>query len=214
MTSDRSTLQNRLATILGASARFWPGRSPKLDDYYEAYLWAETISVARMEGWVVNFVGAGPTNDQFTFRMGPGLITSPGYSYAEISKGSQAGELHIGVRVRGDSGTLHEFDVLGLDTAFRARSVAGQPSHTDVKLHIEAKFHKADLSLGVGRAIVGLGVDCPNIEPFLVAKNEASPKVRPLIKHHKGHFVLRVFPGDSGIAPYFQNCIKAALERW
>lgn len=214
MTSFDVTLKNRLNAILGASTRFWPGKKPKLDDYYEAYLWAETLIVADEQKWQIKYINAGPSNDQFTFRMGPGLITSSGYTYAEISKGSRGGELHIGVRVHGGSGTLHEFDVLGLDQSYRARSGAGQPMQSEVKFHIEAKFHSSDLSLGIGRAIVGLGADCPNIEPFLVAKNKASSTVRPLIKHFGGHFVEQVFPGESGIDPYFRNCVRAALRRW
>lgn len=214
MTSLDAALKNQLNAILGASAQFWPGKKPKLDDYYEAYLWAETLFVADEEKWQIKYINAGPSNDQFTFRMGPGLITSSGYTYAEISKGSRGGELHIGVRVRGSSGTLHEFDVLGLDQSYRTGSGVDQPMQNEVKLHIEAKFHKSDLSLGVGRAIVGLGADCPNIEPFLVAKNRASSTVRPLIKHFGGHFVEQVFPGESGVDPYFRTCVRAALRRW
>lgn len=214
MTSFDAVLKSRLKTVLGGSAKFWPNKKPKLDDYYEAYLWAETLFVADEQNWQINFVNAGPSNDQFTFRMGPGLITSGGYTYAEISDGNRGGELHIGVRVHGNSGTLHEFDVLGLDKNYRAHSRSGQPMQGDVKLHIEAKFHKSDLSLGVARAIVGLGADCPYINPFLVAKNSASSTVRPLIKHFGGHFVEQVFPNGSGVEPYFRNCVRAALRVW
>ncbi|MBJ6988964.1 hypothetical protein [Devosia sp. MC521] len=212
--SDLQTLKNQLSSVLGHSSQFWPGKKPKLDDYYEAYLWAETIDVARVNLWSVKFINAGPSNDHFTFRMGPGLITNGTYTYALISKGSKAGELHIGVRVMGVSATLHEFDVLGLDQSYRSRPAHAQPDFSDVRFHIEAKFHKSDLSLGIGRGIVGLGQDCPGIEPFLVAKNEASPAVRPLVKHHGGHVVEHVFPGGPGVSPYFRNCVTAALDRW
>lgn len=214
MISDLTALKGELNAILGASAQFWPNKSPKLDDYYEAYLWAETIDVARSEQWTVTFANVGPAGTQFDFRMGPGLLSAGTYSYAIISKGSKAGELHVGVRVIGDSTTLHEFDVLGLDQAYRDRGATGEPHHSDVRLHIEAKFHKSDISLGIGRALVGLGADCAEIEPFLVAKNAGSPTVRTLIKHHGGHFVENVFPGKSGVDPYFRTCIRAALRRW
>lgn len=214
MISDLIALKGELNAVLGASAQYWPNKTPKLDDYYEAYLWAETIAVARSEGWSVAFANVGPAGNQFDFRMGPGLLTAGRYSYAIISMGGITGELHIGVRVIGDSATLHEFDVLGLDQAYRNRSATGEPQHSEVRLHIEAKFHKSDISLGIGRGLVGLGADCPNIEPFLVAKNAGSPTVRTLIKHHGGHFVENVFPGKSGVDPYFRTCIRAALRRW
>ena len=212
--SDLATLTAQMQAQLGAAAQFWPGKTPKLDDMYEAYLWSETIDVARNLGWTVAFVNAGAANDTFTFRRGPGLITSSTpYTYAEISNGGSAGELHVGIRVSGRSTTLHEFDVLGLDQSYRRHGGSVQPSYGDVRLHIEAKFHASDLSLGVGRALVGLGLDCPGIEPFLVARNEGSATLRPFIKHYLGHFVHKAFPGDTGVA-YFRTCIAAALKKW
>lgn len=214
---DTATLMSQLGGLLGASATFWPhGKPPHLDDLYEVYLWAETVAVAKSEGWTVDFVNAGAHKTQFTFRKGPGLLTSSvPYTYATLTDGRRSGELHIGIRIAGNSATLHEFDVVALAStaAFAARSTRTQPNQASVRFHIEAKFHKGDLSLGVARGIIGLGVDCPNVEPFLVSKALGSPSLRPLIKYHKGHYVDRMFPGSSG-PPYFVTCAKAALGRW
>ncbi|EGD58009.1 hypothetical protein Y88_3339 [Novosphingobium nitrogenifigens DSM 19370] len=215
--TDTLALIRQLTNLIGASSSFWPNsKAPQLDDLYEAYLWAETVGIAKTEGWQVDFVNAGSQKNQFTFRKGPGLLTSPvAYTYATLTDGRRSGELHIGIRIRGDSSTLHEFDVVALDAhgVAAARAGAKQPGHSTVRLHVEAKFHKGDLSLGVARGIVGLGADCPSIEPFLVSKALGSPSLRPLIKSHGGHYVDRMFPGDSGI-PYFATCVKAALGRW
>ena len=75
--ADTATLLGQLKGLLGASAAFWPnGKSPQLDDLYEVYLWAETISVARLAGRQVDFMNAGAYKTEFTFRKGPGLLTS------------------------------------------------------------------------------------------------------------------------------------------
>jgi hypothetical protein len=215
--ADTKALLNRLAALLGGSASFWPSaKAPQLDDLYEVYLWAETIRIAKSEFWTVDFVNAGRLKDEFTFRKGPGLLTSTKpYTYALLSHGSRSGELHVGIRVRGLSSTLHEYDVVALDSrplsAIRGKPI--QPDHWAVRLHIEAKFHTGDLALGIGRSMVGLKADCPSIEPFLVSKGEGSESIRPLIKHHNGHYVHNMFPARTG-RPYFERCIEAALGRW
>lgn len=210
-------LQNALTTLLGASAKFWPGGKPKLDDYYEAYLWAETVEAARGKRWSVEFVNAGVSRDQFTFRMGPGVFnSSTPFSYAKFRIGLLAkGELHIGIRIRGISTVLHEFDVVGIDQhqANIARRDRTHPSHAATRLHIEAKFHKSDLSLGVGRGIVGLKADCPSIHPFLVSRAEGSDTMRTLIKHYGGTYVHNGFPTDTGIS-YLRHCLSAAIAKW
>lgn len=210
-------LTTELRALLGASAKFWPGKTPKLDDYYEAYLWAETVDAARRKGWIVRFVNTGTSNDEFRFRMGPGIFNSPiAYTYANFSVGVEhRGELHIGIRIQGDSGVLHEFDVVGIDhhQARIARLTDSHPHHGTTRLHIEAKFHKSDLTLGVGRAIVGLKSDCPSIHPFLVSRAEGSDTIRTLIKHYGGTYVHNGFPTDTGIG-FLRNCLGAALIAW
>jgi len=215
--TDTATLVSELTNLLGASAVFWPnGKSPQLDDLYEVYLWAETLSVAKSEGWQVDLVNGGLHKNEFTFRKAPGLLSSTRpYTYATLRNGQRSGELHIGVRVRGVSRTLHEFDVVAFDSQQIAavRQAHSEPGAPAVRFHIEAKFHRSDLSLGVGRSIVGLGLDCPGIEPFLVSRATGSPSLRPFIKYFKGHYVDRMFPGDTG-AGYFATCVRAALNRW
>lgn len=211
-------LQKQLQALLGASAKFYPGRTPQTNDYYEAYLWAETVAIARSEHWTVTFVNAGAKNDEFKFRMGPGrLNSSVKYTYANLSDstGRREGELHLGVRVRGLSGILHEFDVVALTRlgASIARKSKKDPSHDITRLHIEAKFHKNDLSLGVGRSLVGLKVECPSVHPFLVSRAAGSQKLRDLIKHYHGSYVHAAFPTGSGVA-YLHTCLKTALGTW
>ena len=214
--ADTVTLLKELTGLLGATAKLWPtGKGPQLDDLYEAYLWAETLRVAKAEGWKLTLQNAGASNDQFTFRKGPGLLTSSKrYTHARLRKDKRRGELHIGIRVCGVSNILHEFDVVAFDAAALATLASGQqPDHSTVRFHIEAKFHSGDLSLGIARGIVGLGVDCPAIEPFLVSRGLGSESVRPLIKAYGGHYVHGMFPSDTG-GPFFETCVKAALGKW
>jgi hypothetical protein len=215
--SSLADLEKQLRALMGASTKFYPYRKPQLDDYYEAYLWAETIHAAQAELWRVDFVNAGAAKDEFTFRMGPGLLTSKAtYTYATLwDQGFRYGELHIGIRVRGESGVLHEFDVVALNRreAALARTAGQEPTHGATRLHIEAKFHRNDLSLGVGRGIVGLRMDCPTVHAFLVSRAKGSDTLRRLIKHHGGTYVHNVFPTNTGVG-YLRSCLAAALARW
>lgn len=214
--SSKTDLLNELHTLMGTSTQFWKGTAGKADDFYEVYLWAMALEVAQNEGWTVTYKNAGPSNNDFVFRRGPGYFTSTKtYSYAELKKGDREGELHIGIRVRGESGVLHEFDVVALDVAElnRLRVTKGQPDQIGVRLHIEAKLHKNDLSLGLGRELIGLGLDCPAIHPMLISKADGSPNIRPLVKHHHGTYVSHVYPKDTGL-PYIRRCLKYALAAW
>jgi hypothetical protein len=210
-------LEKQLRSLLGASAKFYPKGKPQLDDYYEAYLWAETIYVAKAKHWSVSYANAGMAGDEFTFRMGPGVLTSKvRYTYALLSDGvSRFGELHIGIRIRGGSGVLHEFDVVALDrqSAMLARAAGSEPWHGAARLHIEAKFHGYDLSLGVARGIVGLGIDCDTVHAFLVSRATGPNTLRQLIKHYGGTYVHNAFPTDTGVE-YLRSCLAAALVRW
>ncbi|WP_380782770.1 hypothetical protein [Sphingomonas sp. R86520] len=215
----KADLETALKAMLGASAKFWPSPkdNPKLDDYYEAYLWAETVQAARGAGWTVLFLNAGAASNEFKFRMGPGIFKSATpFTFARFKAGViDKGELHIGIRVKGNSGVLHEFDVLGIDQhhATLSRQQGTHPHHSGTRLHVEAKFHKADLSLGVGRAIVGLKCDCPSIHPFLVSRAEGAKTIRTLIKHYGGTYVHNAFPTDTGIG-YLRSCLQAAVVTW
>lgn len=219
MKTTAADLENELKALLGASAKFWPqpADNPRTDDYYEAYLWAETVEAARLKGWTVEYHHAGPAGDRFKFRMGPGVFNSPAkFTFARFKwRTTNKGELHIGVRIQGRSGVLHEFDVVGIDqtAAMVARLKKLHPNHSATRFHVEAKFHKADLTLGVGRAIVGLKADCPSIRPMLVSRAQGADTIRALISAYGGVYVHNAFPTDTGIG-ILRNCLAAALTRW
>jgi len=212
-----SDLEKKLKSLLGASAKFYPGRIAQVNDYYEAYLWAEMVDVARNNSWTVSYSHAGPADDQFKFRMGPGLLTSATeFTHANLTNvNGLAGELHLGLRVEGESGVLHEFDLVALreHEAIFDRIAGRQPSQFVVRLHVEAKFHTNDLSLGVARGIVGLQADCPSIHGFLVSRGKGSPMLRKLLKYHGATYVHNAVPNGTG-APYLRNCFEAALAAW
>lgn len=201
----------RLRAILGASARFWPTTSAKLDDYYEVFAWAETIAVATLEKWSVKIQNApGAT---FTFRRGPGRICSGvPYTYAELTRGTFNYELHTGVRIAGVSAVAHEFDVVCLEASAAnvARHRRTDPTCASVTLHIECKYHRNDLSLGTARALIGLGRDCMKIRPMLISKGKGPDSIRQLVKAHRCTYVHHVHPAGTGVT-LLHNCIRAFL---
>lgn len=217
-TTTQADLEKQLKKLLGASAKFYPKKTAQVNDYYEAYLWAEMVGAARAAHWSVSFVNAGPTNDEFTFRLGPGKFTSKTkYTYATLVDPLRLrkGELHIGVRVEGLSGVLHEFDVVAFNDReiTQVRQSGKQPDHDATRFHIEAKFHKADLSLGVARGIVGLQTDCPSVHGFLVSRGNGSSTIRQLLKHYRATYVHNAIPKETGV-PYLRSCLASALATW
>jgi hypothetical protein len=84
-------------------------------DIFEAYVFSLAIEAARTEGASISYrdvLGGVPTT--FVFRTSPGYIfsTTNPYTHAVILFTNKPPlEAHVGVRVVGKSGVLHECDV-------------------------------------------------------------------------------------------------------
>jgi hypothetical protein len=134
-------------------------------DVYEAFVLSLIVGVAQRSGASVEFRTArGQPTTSLLFRTSPGLlhVTSPAYSHAVIEfLNVPPLEVHLGVRVQGKSGVLHECDVLVLpsDEADRSRAAAVAPRSSNCLLATECKFYAANLSLDVARSFVGLQAD-------------------------------------------------------
>lgn len=207
-------LLGALKDVVGAAASVNYADPAKLDDIYEGYLWSEVVRVAKAAGWTVAFENAGPGSDAFVFRKGPGRFNSPvAYSFAKLQRWGKTLEVHIGVRVRGSSNVLHEFDVLVLrgEAADFARKLKTDPGHVGAAMHLEAKFFSGQVTLGEARALLGLSVDCGGLRAHLVSRGGGSPSVRQLLKPHGSTYVHDVMPGEEG-PKFLETCIKAALK--
>ncbi len=160
-------------------------------DLYEAYLFSIIIDAARAEGAIrVTFRSITQTNPNvFIFRTSPGYLasTNQDYGYAEIEfQDKPILEAHLGVRVAGASGVLHECDVCVLlqeeANVCRNSQTAVAPRSSRIVLSVEAKYYAADLGLRLGREFLGFLADTSVDKSFFVV-NRTSASIEKLLSH-------------------------------
>jgi hypothetical protein len=141
-------------------------------DLFEAYLFSLVLRAAQREGAAVSYenVDGDTSPSTFVFRTSPGNIASRThpYTHAIISFPEKPDlEVHVGVKVSGSSGVLHECDVAVISRGeardCRKRSVPGfwvTPRSSELVLAIECKFYAPSSSLlGQARSFIGLVSD-------------------------------------------------------
>src|SRR6185295_3159892 len=117
---------------------------------------------AQAQGAIVRYeTVTGAPAAQLLFRTGPGQIYSRVQPYTHgvlLFRNRPALELHIGVRVEGQSGVLHECDVLVLPRAEAqsCRALRVAPRSSKAQIAIEAKFYATPLGVDLGRSFMGL----------------------------------------------------------
>lgn len=173
-------------------ATFGSAISPSLtsasdtSDLFEAYVFCLVLEAALAEGALVTYRdvnGAEPKS--FVFRTSPGYIfsiTQP-YTHAVISFPNKSPlEAHIGVRVLGKSGVLHECDVAVIerDEAETCRQRRVPPRSSKVLIAVECKFYSTPLQLHLARAFIGLTTDLSAEKPVFVT-NSGSQSLEKLL---------------------------------
>lgn len=161
------------------------------NDLYEGFLFALVVSTARDRGARVTFqdVHGRPAAD-LIFRTSPGRLSSTrrNYTHAVLEFGSVPPlEVHIGVKVEGNSGVEHECDVLILDAAEAqvCRQVGASPQTRRCLLAIECKFYTSNLPLHQARAFAGLKTDLGRTDTIFVANANSASAARFL--NHKSN---------------------------
>lgn len=155
-------------------------------DIFEAYVFSLVIEAAKIEEASVTYRDVfGCTPSIFVFRTSPGYIFSrnQAYTHAVITFLNKPPlEAHIGVRVVGRSGVLHECDVAVIEQAeaetCRQRQVP--PRSSKVLIAVECKFYSTPLQLYLARAFIGLASDLSAREPIF-ATNSYSDSLEKLL---------------------------------
>ena len=148
-------------------------------DIYEGYVFGLVIRAAAAAGGYVRYEDRFKNaTDNLVFRTSPGMLysTTQPYAHAVINfRGCPPLEAHVGVRVQGRSGVLHECDVLVLPVAeaelSRTREVA--PRGTRSLIAIECKYYAGHLSLQLARGFHGLHADLGVKNPYFIANLKA-----------------------------------------
>jgi len=195
------------------------GSYQSASDLFEAYVLSLVLMAARAEGAAVAYrdVIGNPTQT-LIFRSSPGHIYSRAqpYTHAVISfPGKDPLEAHIGIRVSGKTGVLHECDVAVIDQAeadtCRVQSVP--PRSHKILLAIECKFYSTILSLGLGRAFIGLTTDISAKRTFFIT-NTSSDSIERLLTGRRRDWEHNVVPSASLEVTRLTNAIQECFKSY
>lgn len=186
------------------------------NDVYEAFVFSLAIDTATAGGATVYYedVRGNRTRD-LIFRTSPGRLhsTTRPYTHAVVVfDGTPELELHIGVYVQGNSGVLHECDVLVLEKseADECRRFGVMPRSRRCLLAVECKYYVSSLPLGQARGFVGLNADLGNNKALFVANN-SSDNVARYLNHRKTGWEHYVLPRSSQ-AKHLSSEIRKAFR--
>jgi hypothetical protein len=197
-------------------------------DIYEGYVLTLLLKAADNQLWKWQLRdGKGKPTSHVLFRLGPGRLPSGNFTHVLLTKPGKADlEAHIGVKVVGKApyvktkkkksvNVVHEFDLLVLRSADAnfCRGLGGDPNRSSVVVHAEAKYYGGNLPLPLGRAVVGLAVECDLAAKSVLVTNQNGPTVEDLIAHYGVDFRFLVTPrgkGESHLVSLFEQFLIAA----
>jgi hypothetical protein len=202
-----SSMLPTIHAALGAASTLGYASSTAAHDVYEGYVLALFLQAASAEGWLAELRdGSDNPTTAAIFRLGPGRLPSGNFTHVRLTKAGKVDlEAHIGVKVRGASTLAHEFDLLLLPAAVAAncRRTNRDPSSADVVAHAEAKYYGGNIPLPVGRAVVGLAIDCGMTHHFhssgksVLVTNQNGPTVEKLVQYYGLTFRFLIKPSNS-----------------
>ena len=154
------------------------------------------------------------------FRTSPGYLNSrrQNYSYAEIRfPRCPALEVHLGVRVAGQSNVLHECDVSVVDQSeadlCRRASQTLAPRSARVRIAVEAKYYTTALGLHLGRGFLGLVRDLSADNVFFVFNREAE-SVERLLAHKKQQWEHHIVPENDNPVDRLRKMFQVAFKNY
>ena len=221
-----SSLLTEVEAALGLSVDLDYASKAKDHDLYEAYVLTLLLVEAVAAGWTLDLRnGWGHTVTAPVFRLGPGRITSLDYTFVRMTKAGKAPlEAHLGVKVSGQSPAristptnsgrlLHEFDLIVLpeSVASLCRANGGDPDHTAVTIHAEMKFYTGKLSLPIGRASIGMALECGLTGKSVLVTNQLGYSAQDLVQHHGVGFRFNVLPSNPTAEWYVRQWFSTFL---
>ncbi len=216
MTIDPNLLQEletAISTVVGPGV----GSFSSASDLFEAYIFSIVLDAARTEGANIDFREvSGNVPQRLVFRSSPGHIysTVQPYTHAVLNfQGKNVLEAHVGVRVAGKSGVLHECDVavIDQDEADTCRFQQVPPRSKRVLVAVECKFYSTLLQLNLGRSFIGFTTDISAKKTFFVT-NTSSDSVERLLMKRKRDWERNVVPSSNlevtRLRNAFQQCFR------
>lgn len=206
-----SSLLAAVQSALGSAVTLGYANTVDAHDVYEAYVLTLLLEAARDRHWHLELRDTtGALTSKANFRRGPGRLPSGIFTHVRMTRpGNQDLEVHLGVKVSGKSvrkvskptvcgHLLHEFDLLVLPSAIagRCRRTNADPAYNDVVLHAETKFYTGNLTLPLGRAAVGMAIECDLANKSVLVTNRMGFSVQDLVEHHDVSFRFCIHPSN------------------
>lgn len=209
ITALTSTVGDRTVSYNSASAAW---------DVYEGYAFGLVIRASVAAGGHIQYEDRfGNTTNNLVFRTSPGMLysTAQPYTHAVIHfPGCPPLEAHVGVRVQGKSGVLHECDVLVLPVAeaelSRTNDVA--PRGTRSLIAIECKYYAGHLSLQLARGFHGLHADLGVKNPYFIANLKAQ-RIQRYLTSLSRNWESGVIPNTQE-ATFFVGQLREAFKKY
>jgi hypothetical protein len=216
----RADLLNDIRRTLGSALPPNLTLRSKGYDLYEAYVFTLVLRAARTTGFGVTYENRdGSAPSIFTFRTGPGEISSGNYSHAVLTFGSKPQlEAHVGIYISGVSKVPHEADVSVImrDEAVFCRAVTPTvlPRYSSIILTTECKFHESSgIGISMGRGFMGLSKEFASRPSFFVMCREAA-RVKSLLAHHNEQWGATVVPGSPANVNRLVASFESVLENY
>lgn len=195
-------LIDAIEVIISQGASLGYAQPAAANDVYENYVWALCLEAARRQGAAISYetVTSNATNN-LCFRTSPGSIYSTAHDYTHACLDfirCPRLEAHVGIRVAGRSGVLHECDVAVLfkEESELCRAEQVHPRASRILIAAECKFYTSAIQLHLGRSFLGLTSDInKKLRYFVTNANSAS--VTKLIAHHDGEWECSVLPNTT-----------------
>jgi len=204
-----STVGDRTVSYNSASAAW---------DVYEGYTFALVVRAAIAAGGQIWYEDRfGKEVNSLVFRTSPGMLYSTVHPYTHSIidfPGCPLLEAHVGVRVQGRSGVLHEADVLVLPS-----TEAELPRNKDVAprgfrsiIAIECKYYAGHLSLHLARGFHGLHADLGVKNSYFISNLEA-PRIQKYLTYHGRNWERDVVP-NSRESNFFIGALREAFKKY
>lgn len=187
-------------------------------DVYEGFIFSLVVATASRHGATVFYEDVhGARVSDLVFRTSPGNIynASRPYTHAVIEfAGAPPLEVHVGVRVQGTSGVLHECDVLVLPRmeAVLSRVQRIAPRGSQCLLVIECKYYTSNLDIGLARNFEGLRADVRTQRELFVS-NLGTVSVVRYLDSRKRDFERDVLPNTPQTG-YVQAEIRKVFKSY
>ncbi|OCQ93332.1 hypothetical protein BCD67_03565 [Oscillatoriales cyanobacterium USR001] len=172
-------------------------------DIFDVYLFTILLKAIANEGgdiYYKNVLDGNPNS--LVFRKTPGKIHGNihPYTHAVVEFPNKPPlEVHIGVKVQGRAGVLHECNVLVLykKEADLCRLLSREPRHSQVIVAIKSQFYTSQLKVEIAGSFIGLASDIRYEGGSYFISNSSSYSVAKLLTTARKKWEHNIVPGAT-----------------